>query len=462
MGSVEKRRSSATSAKAIADAYLKRTLPPVDNLPAGGNGSSFGHQRAADIQVFSPYKKWTAEDFSFAAAVHQMNQGRKSMPLRIDQRFSAEFADKALKAFDSGSLNLNAGAHKALRAIKANELDYSTQDGYGDEAVPTIWSESIWDKPRLDTIIPNIFDTVDMPSNPYEYPIESTDPTVYFVGETTAENQLTLADANSPIPDSKIGTDKVTFTAKKHALRVGWSAELTEDSIAALIPKFRAQAEKAIAEQGIDAPAILGDTASSGNINLDGGTPGATVNYMAYNGLIKQALVTASTNKLDGGGAAPSLTLLRGTRALLGRAEGKNPVDLAWILDYPTYIKLLNDDTIVTVDKYGSNATVLTGEIGKIDGISVFVSGQMELADSDGKITSGGNVVSRGRGVLVHRPSWLFGYRRRISQSLDFLPYFDAWQLVITLRTDFKPRTASDGTLQSTDDSVAVLYNLGV
>lgn len=462
MAAVEARRKGADAAKAIANEYLKRSLPAIDTLPAGGNGNGFGHTKATNVQVYSKFQKWTAEDHSFAVALYQMSGGHKNLAMVKDPAFGRDMADKAIKSFTSGTLYLSESTFKSLNAIKANELDYSTQAGYGDEAVPTLWADTIWEKPRLDNVIPNIFESINMPSNPYEYDVESSDPTVYFVGETTGEAQMTLADSNSPIPDSKIGTGKVTFNAKKHGLRVMWSEELREDSIAALIPKFRAQAERAIADQGIDAPAIIGDTATSGNINLDGGTPGATANYMAYNGLIKQALVTASTNKLDAGGAAPSLTLLRAARGLLGPAEGFNPKNLAWIMDFQTYVKLLNDDTIVTIDKYGPAATVLTGELGRIDGIPVFVSAQMGLADSDGKITSGGNVVARGRAILAHRPSWYFAYRRKITQKLNMTDWADAWVLTITVRTDFKPRTALDGTLSSSDDTVAVIYNMGV
>ena len=62
-----------------------------------------------------------------------------------------------------------------------------------------------------------------MPSNPFELPIEGTDPTVFFVPESSDEAQLTLGSGN-PIPDSKIGSGKVQLAAKKLALRVGFEA----------------------------------------------------------------------------------------------------------------------------------------------------------------------------------------------------------------------------------------------
>lgn len=449
-----------------AFARKAREAAPVDRFGAGGNSqydpTRKGQPRVSEMQDRA-YMGWEAEDFSFAASLAKMTgKTAKAAPLAIDQKFYRAFAEKAEKSVNANKLFLNHEAYKGIQAIKADELDYSTQAGFGDEWVPTVWADAIWERPRLDNVVQNLFSSIEMPSNPYEYPVESTDPTVYLVGETKNENVLALDITTSPIPDSKIGTAKVTFTASKFGLRVMYSAELEEDGIRRLVPQFRKQAERAMQDR-IDYVAINGDTATTLNINADGETITDTTRaYLAYNGLIKQPLVTATTNRLDASGATPSLTLLRSTRALLGNAEGYNPENLAWIMDYPTYMKLLNDDAIITVDKYGAAATVVTGELGRIDGIRVFVSAQMALADSDGKITQAGNSVNRGRAILVHYPTWLFGYRRRIAQSLDYLAYYDTWILTLTMRNHFVPRTASNGTLQSTDDSTAILYNIGV
>lgn len=458
-------KKAGNKLQSLANDYLK-AQPAVSKLPAfTGNGNKGIDNRAGmgGIIEHSPYKQWTPEDYSFAIAIKQYSMGKgKQINFNPDNSFYQEFADKAIKAYGENKLVLQNGAFKAINAIKSGEVQHSTLTSYGDEWVPTLWADNIWEKPRLDNVVQNIFQSIEMPSNPYEYPVESTDPSVYFVAETQDEDTLALDIATSPIPDSRVGTSKVTFSAKKFGLRVMWSAELQEDAIARLVPQYRAQAERAI-QNTIDNTAINGDTSTTTNINADGESITATTrNYLAYDGLIHQPLVTATTNRLDAQGAAPTLGHLRQVRALLGSAEGYNPNNLAWVMDFPTYVKLLNADEIVTVDKYGSAATVVTGELGRVDGIPVFVSAEMALADADGKITEAGNVVSRGRAVLVHRPSWLMAFRRRIQQSLDYVAWYDMWILTMTLRNDFKPRTASNGTLSAFDNSTAILYNIGV
>jgi HK97 family phage major capsid protein len=200
----------------------------------------------------------------------------------------------------------NALAHKIrkanLSAIKGDELSYSAQTGFGDEWVPDLWSSQIWQKARQDNVILPLFRSIEMPSNPFELPIEGTDPSVYFVPETSDETQLSLGSGN-PIPDSKIGSGKVQLSAKKLALRVGFSAELVEDAITPVLNIYREQAMQAIADS-IDYVLLNGDVESgaTGNINSDAAAPNATDRFMAFDGLRKLGLVTNTDNAVSMGG----------------------------------------------------------------------------------------------------------------------------------------------------------------
>lgn len=228
----------------------------------------------------------------------------------------------------------NALAHKVSKAgitgLKADELTYSTQSGFGDEWVPDLWSAQIWNRARLENAILPLFRSVEMPSNPFELPIEGTDPSVFFVPETKNETDLTLAGSANPIPDSKVGSGKIQLTAQKLALRVGFSAELVEDSIVPVLNIYREQAMRAILAS-IDHVLLNGDTATSGNINKDGGTPAGTDRYLAFNGLRKLPLVTNTANAVDAAGV-PTLALLRQARFTMSPAYAARPTDLAWIV----------------------------------------------------------------------------------------------------------------------------------
>ena len=348
----------------------------------------------------------------------------------------------------------NALAHKIdrakLKATKADELAYSTQTGFGDEWVPDLWSQQIWHKARQDNTILPLFQTIEMPSNPFELPIEGTDPTVYFVPESADEAHLNFGSGN-PIPDSKIGSGKVTLTAKKLALRVGFSSELVEDAVIPVLNIYRQQAARAIAD-AIDNVLLNGDATagSSGNINRDHATPPATAKYLSMDGLRHLPLVEKATNGINLS-AAPSLAKLREARFKMPAKYSARPSDLAWIVDGGTYAKLLGLSEFLTMDKAGPLATAQTGQIGFVDGIPVYVSAEMPLTQADGKVGSGTN--NKGQAVCVYRPGWYVGYRRRIAVSVDYLSYFDSYQLTATVRLAF---------VHFDDDVASCLYNITV
>jgi len=78
---------------------------------------------------------------------------------------------------------------------------------------------------------------------------------------------------------------------------------------------------------------------------------------------------------------------------------------------------------------------VLTGEIAKVDGVPVLVSGEMPLTQADGKADASGN--TKGQAVCLYRPGWVVGYRRRVAATMDYLPYYDSYQMVATVRLAF-------------------------
>ena len=223
--------------------------------------------------------------------------------------------------------------------------DAHRPERYGSEWVPDVWSSELWRKARAENVILPLLRSFEMPANPYELPISGTDPTVYYVPETQDEDDLTLG-ASNPIPDSQIGSGKVTLSARKLALRVGFSAELIEDAALPLIPLYREQALRVMAD-AIDHVLLNGDTetGATGNINSDNAVPEGTAKYLVFDGLRKLPLVTTAANALDANGV-PTVALLRTARFLMPSRYALRPKDCAWIVDGSTYAKLLSDSNL--------------------------------------------------------------------------------------------------------------------
>lgn len=401
-----------------------RRLPTANSADAG----------KARIEIASPYDDLDALDMVHG---YMLLRAGKSFQ-GVSERYANALAHKL------GGAGLAAGK-------SATDLSATVASGFGDEWVPELWSAQIWQKARQDNVILPLFRSVEMPSNPFELPIEGTDPTVYYVPETTLESQLTF-DSGSAIPSSKIGSGKVNLSAKKLALRVGFSAELVEDAIVPVLNIYREQAMRAIADS-IDHVLLNGDTetGATGNINSDDDTPESTARYLAFDGLRKLPLVTTTANAVDMDGA-PTLAKMREARFSMAMRYAARPGDLAWIVDGGTYAALLGLSEFLTMDKAGPLATAQTGQIGFLDGIPVLVSAEMPLTAADGTVKTG-DPNTKGQAVCVYRPGWFVGYRRRIAVNVDYLPYYDSYQLTATVRLAFA----------SFDDDVAsALYNITV
>ena len=118
----------------------------------------------------------------------------------------------------------------------------------------------------------------------------------------TTEMAVTTSRVVLKTPTGSI-SGKVTLGAKKLALRVGFSAELAEDSLVPVLSMYREQAMRALAA-AIDSVLLNGDTetGATGNINSDDGAPAATPTYLAFDGLRKLPLVTTTANGVSAGG----------------------------------------------------------------------------------------------------------------------------------------------------------------
>lgn len=368
-------------------------------------------------------------------------------PVQASEQFHKALADKVLRDPNMRFPNQYIG-------MKDDELVHSTQTGYGDEWVPDLWSAELWREARLNNVILPLFRVVEMPSNPYELPVEGADPTVYYVPETTNESQLTLGSGN-PIPDSKLATAKVTLTAKKLALRVGFSSEVVEDSIIPVLPELREQSLRSMAN-AVDYVLLNGDTTdnypTAENISYLGADPPNTSKFLAFNGLRHLPLVTTTANAVNGGGV-PTLALLRQARFTMAGKYSVNPANLAIIVDAATYAKLLSLDEVITIDKFGSGATVLNGQLAAVDGMPVMVSAEAGLTYTDGFIHSTPASNTKGQVTIPYRPGWVVGYRRRVAAAVEYISYYDAYQMTATMRLAFVRRDT---------DVAACLYNLTV
>jgi len=288
-------------------------------------------------------------------------------------------------------------------------------------------------------------------SRPFTIPIEGSDAVAYLISEQgDADADLDTAKRISTgLSGPDAGT--LTLTAKKVGARITFSTEADEDSIVAVMPYLKRKLALAIATQEEDA-CLNGDTTGT---HMDADVTDAKDGRKAWSGLRKYAIANSAT--VPNGASDKTKIGLLDLRLMRQKMSkyGARPSDLVYVVGVAGAIKMLsvedtqsatNPSPVVTVDKYGPSATILNGEIARIDGVPIVVSTLVreDLGESGVKLASG--TADRTLAISVNRRTFTFGDRRRIKLAAQEIVTTDQQLLVVTRRLCFAPFFGSDKT----------------
>jgi len=280
-------------------------------------------------------------------------------------------------------------SNTALR--RAMDTATSTE---GSEWVPSVLSTNLIEKYRLQARVAGLFTEISMPRNPYTLPTNLGDLTFYLIPESTS-------DEPSKTPSTALTTGDKTLTAKKLRGRMLWSEELDEESIVPILPAVKNNIAKSAA-LAVEDVIINGDTTAT---HQDSDVTDSKDHRKAWKGLRKHALANSYNIDLS--------TFDKDTTRSLLTKMGKYgivPSDVAWITGVVGYNKMRGLAELLTVEKYGPGATILTGEVGKLYGSPVIVSEKTrEDLDATG-VYSGAytelTTVNRGAFIIGNRGNW--------------------------------------------------------
>ena len=363
-----------------------------------------------------PYGKYQGLDLLDLAYMRSLLNAQIRQPLGLNPRMLEEWQSNLKAAMDS------------------------TTAGSGDELVPTQEASTLWMDVNLETMVAPLFSRVDMPSDPFEIPLQLGDVNWY----PGTENLAVTATA--------LNTAKQTLTSYELVGQVPWSLTLDEDAVIAMAQEVRSGLVRNAAEV-IDDVVLNGDSTAVNNINADEATisksdVGKGHWLLGFDGLLHLPLVD-NTAQANDHSAAVSDGMFNEVRGKLGK-YGVRPSELAYLMDVNTYIRALSADNFRTLDKLGPNATVLRGQLGAVEGIPVIVSEQLKLADTDGQVTDAGRLL------IVNRSQWRVGFRRELAIETDRDIQKRQNIMVVSLRIAFAERTGS----RSTATHTTLQYNI--
>jgi len=203
-------------------------------------------------------------------------------------------------------------------------------------------------------------------------PLLTSHPRPFLAGSATA---TTAADYLT----SDLGTGLLEWAPKMFAAAIVIDKDASLESILDNLAEARGTLAQAIV-YGVDDAIMNGDTAAShqdslANFNPAGlfsstGAGGALDHRKAFIGLRARAMDIGATAKVDGGTFAD--TICATAMAKLNDGCGSNPDDLAWFTSNANYFKnLATLDAVKTMEKYGANASISSGEVAKLFGVPV-------------------------------------------------------------------------------------------
>ena len=352
-------------------------------------------------------------------------------------------------------------ANAVLVAKLLNKRDvFDTKMGERMKAVTTVdqflsnFSSNIYTEMEQQLVVAPLFNRIAVDAKTFRVPVadEDTDGDVaQFASGTFATG---IADATR-VPTSNQNTiASVDFTPHKFMATTHLAKDEEEDTVLPLLDFLRAAATRRLA-RAIDKSILRGTGA------LTGFTASPTNAITAGTGYA--AVIEGITNLTDDVGAGLTVDTgsandkadpsdIASARTKLGKYGLQLGADLGYLTSIEGYNNLVTTSDFQTVDKFGPNATYLTGSVGAVYGIPIAIT---EFLDNVG---STGNDI----GALIYKPGFMIAERRGIEIESEYEPRQQVTAMYMSTRIDFKALTTnSSNALDATKYSYAVTVEAG-
>ena len=375
---------------------------------------------------------------------------------RMLDAVSAEAADfhAVEEMYERGELDM-AGYKRGIANVRAMD---TSESGFGSQLIGNQYANTLWAGAKVQSRLFDLIPTFEMTAPTAFLPVAAAPPAMAFVAEKAS---ATVGEGYGTV---KTGSNRVQVDAKKFLIREMWSGEMQEDSLIPFLPFLTEMAQLSLA-QYLDWAVLNGDTTdSASNINDDGGALGGTEYFLAWDGLRHAGLVDNTSNGTDQDGAAITWDALIDMRKLMLSATYFNdwghpndPADLIYVVNPALGDEIVKLDEVISIDKYGSSATVLTGEVGNIARHPLITTIGQELTEADGFVDNSPS-LNRSTATAFNRRGSVIGNLRSLQVKVGEFIESDQFQIVYSMRkgyTRFTPTGAASGI-----ESVAVLYNI--
>jgi len=266
------------------------------------------------------------------------------------------------------------GAGRLLSLLRAGPAPvakfFGQVTGSGLEWMPSITLPVLERELREMEGISQLFQRVPVSSRTFEVPyLNSGGVTPYIYGAQTAEDPAKRRS-------SSMTTAKRTHTPRGMAIRLQWDMESAEDSIIDAVPEMRRAMSEALMNGEADA-VINGDTTATHQDTIaswdgdglwaSGALGGADDHRRIWIGLRKRALAIGADAKKDMSAVMTADGFLD-LKGLLASAHSRVGGGMVYLVSPRAHDLMLKFTELLTLDKVGPRATILSGQVAALWG----------------------------------------------------------------------------------------------
>jgi len=352
-------------------------------------------------------------------------------------------------------------ANAVLVAKLLNKRDvFDTKYGARMKAVTSVdqflsnFSSNIYTEMEQQLVVAPMFNRMAVDAKTFRVPVadEDTDGDVAMFASGTFATGIAEA---TRVPTSNQNTiSSVDFTPHKFMATTHLAKDEEEDTVLPLLDFLRAAATRRLA-RAIDKSILRGTGALTGFTAQPTNTITAGTGYASViEGITNLTGDVGAGLTVDTGSANDKAdpSDIAAARTKLGKYGLQLGNDLVYITSIEGYNNLVTTSDFQTVDKFGPNATYLTGSVGAVYGIPIAIS---EFMDNVG--TENNDI-----GVLLYKPGFMIAERRGIEIESEYEPRQQVTAMYMSTRIDFKALTTnSSAALDATNYSYAVTVECG-
>lgn len=393
--------------------------------------------RGADPRVMEELAELKGQLKAYREQVNSMQTSK--MHYAENSRSYEQFSDrdKSNAIFLSKALNKHVFNTRLGDRMKAVLTDTNLNEAF---------STNVYNEMQQQLVVAPMFNRVEVSSKSFRIPVADEDSSDFVAQFPSGSFAAGVTDWTTVPTSRQAQIGAVELTPKKFMVATHIAKDEEEDTILPLIDFLRQAATRRLA-RGIDKALLRGDGSLSA-FSASNALTAAGAYTSVIKGVVELAasvggLVTKTAGTITKAGP-DQIAAARLTLGKYGLALGSN---LAYITSVEGYNNLVTNTNFQTVDKFGAQATYLTGSVGAIYGIPIFIS---EFMDTAGAADSN-------LGVMVYKPGFIIGERRSMEIESEYLPQQQVTAMYLSTRFDFKALTTVSAAALSARYSYAGL-----